>query len=182
MKTKTFALALFCALVFAACKKDGDATETKGEAPKVEKERFSVDLDVIAEKEDNFSVYYTEDGTINFNGDKAIWSGVKGGGQSEHLVFDFPEEIIPTNIRFDFGLNKEQGDVTLQKFKLTFYGKSFEARGSDFNKYFIPNDSIKTEIDQAAGTIKFLKNPKGYNPPFFYPQQAVLDEIAKITK
>jgi hypothetical protein len=97
------------------------------------------------------------------------------------VTLDLKEEIIPTNIRIDFGINKDQGDVVLEKFKFSFYGKSFEAKGSEFFKYFIPNDSVKTEIDTKNGTVKFLKNPKKFFTPFYYPQQAVLDEIKKIT-
>jgi hypothetical protein len=182
MKTSFFIIAII-AITLTSCKKDGGSKKEDQEAiPKIEtKQKFSVDLDIIASKDDNFSVYYTEDRTIAFTGEKAVWTGVIGQSESQKLTLDLPEEVIPTNIRIDFGLNKDQDDVTLEKFKLNFYGKSFEARGSAFFKYFIPNDSIKTEIDQVNGTIKFLKNPKNFSSPFYYPQQAVLDEIEKIT-
>ncbi|MBC8883670.1 hypothetical protein H9X57_10745 [Flavobacterium piscinae] len=138
-------------------------------------------MSVICTREDNFAVYYTEDGTINFTGEKAIWSGVLGQEGSQKVMFNFPEDVIPTHIRFDLGFNKEQGDITVEKFKLDYYGKSFEAKGSDFLKYFIQNDSVKTEINEVNGTITILKNPKGFSPPFYYPHQALLDEISKIT-
>lgn len=183
MKNKILMLMTIVSLVIVSCKGDNQEKEGTTDAPKVAvKENFSVELSVIAPKEDNFAAYYTEDGTINFTGEKAIWSGVKGQAESQMIVFDMREEVIPTHVRIDFGLNKEQGDVVLEKFKLSYYGKSFESRGSDFLKYFIPNDSVKTEIDEVKGTIKFIKNPKKYFPPFYYPQQAVLDEIGKITK
>ncbi len=181
MKTKNFIIATLFSLAFISCK--NDKTEKTEEAPKADvKENFSVDLDVITPIEDNFSVYYTEDNTINFTGEKAVWSGVKGQPNSQTVTLNLSEEIIPTNIRIDFGLNKDQGDIILEKFKLSYYGKSFEAKGSEFFTYFIPNDSVKTEIDLAKGTVKFLKNPKKFYTPFYYPQQKVLDEIKKITK
>ena len=181
MKTKIFIIALLFSLAFISCKNDNK--EKSDDTPKADvKQNFSVDLDVITPIEDNFSVYYTEDNTINFTGEKAVWTGVKGQPESQKVTLNLSEEIIPTNIRIDFGLNKDQGDITLEKFKLNYYGKSFEAKGSEFFKYFIPNDSVKTEIDQAKGTVKFLKNPKKFFTPFYYPQQAVLDEIKKITK
>ncbi|RTY95915.1 hypothetical protein [Flavobacterium sp. GT3R68] len=183
MKTKIFIITTIFSLVFVSCKNDNQVKDAEENAPKVEKkEKFSVDLDITAPKDDNFAVYYTEDGTINFTGEKAVWAGVKGQAESQKVVLDLPEEIIPTDIRLDFGLNKEQGDVILEKFKLNFYGKTFEAKGSDFLKYFIANDSVKTEIDQVKGTIKFVKNPKTFTTPFYYPQQAILDEVTKITK
>jgi hypothetical protein len=177
MKTNFVILATIISLTFISCKNDKKEDVTKAD----EKQNFSIDLDVVAPLDDNFSVYYTEDNTINFNGDNAVWRGVKGQSDIQQVTLDLKEEIIPTNIRIDFGINKDQGDIVLEKFKLSFYGKSFEAKGSEFFKYFIPNDSVKTEIDSVKGTVKFLKNPKKFFTPFYYPQQAVLDEIKKIT-
>ena len=183
MKTKFLIIAAVIALTFTSCKKNSEKVEEAAPAVK-EKENFSVELDVISEKEDNFAVYYTEDNTISFDGDKAIWNGVKAEAGTQKIVFNLSEEIIPTDIRLDLGLKKgsEQGDVILEKFKISYFGKSFEAKGSDFFKYFIENKDTKTEIDAAKGTVKFLKNPSGTATPFFYPQQALLDEISKITK
>jgi hypothetical protein len=177
MKTNFVIVATIISLIFISCKNDKKDEVADADV----KQNFSVDLYVVAPLDDNFSVYYTEDNTISFNGDKAVWRGVKGQPASQQVTLDLKEEIIPTNIRIDFGINKDQGDVVLEKFKLSFYGKSFEAKGSEFFKYFIPNDSVKTEIDPTKGTIKFLKNPKKFFSPFYYPQQAVLDEIKKIT-
>lgn len=180
MKKLVLILGVFSSLFLTSCK---DESKKEGaETLENKKENFSVEFDVTCLKKDDFSVYYTEDNTINFTGEKAVWSGVEGKPESQKIVLDLPEQIIPTNIRFDFGMNKEQDDIILEKFKISYYGKSFEAKGSDFLKYFIQNDSIKTEIDQAKGTIKFLKNPTKHHVPFYYPHQAILDEVKKITK
>jgi hypothetical protein len=181
MKKVFFISAILALTVFASCK--NESKEQEAAAPKEDvKQNFSVDLDVISNLEDNFALYYTEDGTINFTSDKAVWSGVKGQPTTQTVTLNLSEEILPTDIRLDFGINKEQGDIVLEKFKLNYYGKSFQARGSEFFKYFIPNDSVKTEINEVRGTVKFLKNPKGHFTPFFYPNVTILDEIKKITK
>jgi hypothetical protein len=183
MKNKILLIALTTFSFLVSCKNEKEAEKIENETVKVKKnEYFTVEMDVIASKEDNFSVYYTEDGTINFTGERAVWSGVLAQEASQKITFKLPEEVIPTHIRFDLGLNKEQGDIIIEKFKFDFYGNSFEAKGSEFLKYFITNDQVKTEIDEAKGTIKFLKNPNGFVAPFYYPHQALLDEIAKITK
>jgi len=174
---------IFSVLAFTvvSCKKT--ETENKEEAkPTADvKQNFSVELDVISQIKDDFSLYYTEDSTINFTSDKAVWTGVKAQPASQKVTLNLSEEIIPSDIRLDFGINKEQEDIVLENFKVSYYGKSFQARGSDFFKYFIPNDSIKTEIDEVKGTVKFLKNSKKFMTPFFYPNQKILDEIKKIT-
>jgi hypothetical protein len=167
-------------LLFISCKEEKKQEQAKTDEP--QNEFFRVELDVTCPVKDDFVVYYTEDTTINFSEENAVWANVKDQTESQTVVINLPEEIIPTDIRLDFGINKEQKDIILEKFKLSFYGKSFEARGSDFLKYFAANDSIKTEVDEVKGTIKFIQNPKKYRTPFFYPQQTILDEIKKITK
>jgi hypothetical protein len=183
MKTRTLIVVAFFAAFAVSCKKDQKAEEAA--APVVEsKENFSVEVDVVTDKEDNFPLYFTEDGTTNFDPAHAVWKNVKGQPEQQTVTLDLSQEIIPTDIRIDFGVKKgdEQADVTLSRFKMSYYGKSFETKGSDFLKYFIPNDSVKTEIDHVKGTITFKKNAKSKLDRFYYPQQTVLDEIKKITK
>ncbi len=181
MKTKNFIIAAVISIVFVSCKNNQE-TEKKEETPKVAvKENFSVDFEVIAPKADDFAVYYTEDGTINFSGENALWRGVLAQpNKVQTVTVDFPKDIVPTNIRFDFGNSKQQDDLILQKFKLSYYGKNFEAQGSDFFKYFAQNDSIKTQINPANGTITFLKNINSV--PYYFPNKPLLDEISRITK
>lgn len=183
MKSKILVITLITFGFLSSCKgeKENNIGEKETITVESKNEYFSVEMNVITPKEDNFAVYYTEDATTNFNSEKVVWSGVLGQDQSQKIVFNLPTEAIPTHIRFDLGLNKEQGDVILEKFKLDFYGNTFEAKGSDFLKYFIENELVKTEIDEVKGTIKFLKNPNGFEAPFYYPHQALLDEITKIT-
>ncbi len=184
MKTKIFATVAIVALALVSCKKDGKSGSDAANTPAVEEvKNFRVELDVTAEKDDDFALYYTEDKTINFKGEQAVWSGIKGMKDNK-VTLNLGEEIVPTNVRLDFGIKKgeAQGDVTLSRVKMTYYAKSFEFKGSDFFKYFIENKDTQTKIDQAAGTITFLKNPASQATPFYYPHQLLIDEIAKITK
>lgn len=184
MKTKAFFLSLVAGAAMVACKKDQTGTDQNGQPTVNQKENFSVELNVITEKDDDFAVYYTEDGSINFDADHVVWHGVKARPESQKVTIDLPEEIVPTDIRIDFGIKRkqDQGDVTLEKFKISYYGKNFEARGSDFLKYFVKNDSIESVVDDAKGTITFHKNLKNSVTPFYYPSKPILDEIAKMTK
>lgn len=181
-KSLLFLIPVFFVFIVSSCKKE-TSTETKEETSKDInfKENFTVEFDVISLIQDDFAVYYTEDKTINFTADKAIWRGVKAQPESQKVIIEFPEEILPTNIRFDFGINENQGDIILEKFKISYYGKSFEAKGSEFFNYFVKNEAINTKIDEANGTITFLKNKEKFTTPYFYPNQPILDEIVKIT-
>lgn len=181
MENTIKSLLVLVLITFTSCKNKENGVDPKLEE-KPKNEFFSVELDVVNTLEDNYALYYTEDNSINFVSDKALWSGVKGQPQSQKVVFKLSEEIVPTDIRLDFGIVKSQKEVILENVKMDYYGKSFQFKGSDFLNYYRLNDSIKTEIDQVKGTIKFLQNPKRYNPIFFYPNERLLEEIKKIYK
>lgn len=180
MKAKFFINFLALVVLATSCKDDKKADEKADTLPV--KQNFSVELDVVAEKKDDFTVYYTENGTNEFVGAQAVWKGVSGGNIEEKVVIELPEQIIPTNIRLDFGISPERKDVVLKKARIIYYGKTFEIKGSDFLNYFVKNDQIPTEVDPAAGTIKFIKEPSRTEGTYFYPRQELLDKIAEITK
>lgn len=182
MKTK-FLGGLFTLLLIAtSCKEEKKGEENKTEEKQEQvNENFRVELDVVAAKKDDFTVYYTETGTNEFDATKAVWGGVSGGNLDEKVVFDLSEEIIPTNIRVDFGINPEREDVLLKKLTILFYGKTFEIKGSEFLNYFIINEKVPTEIDEVAGTIKIIKTPQNKEGSYFYPRQELLDKIAGLT-
>ena len=185
MKVKFIMIAAILTVALTSCKKENETKQPGQEnVEAATKQNFSVELDVVAEKDDNFALYFTEDGTIAFSLDNVAWSEVKAGSGSQKVVFNLSEEVVPTHIRLDFSLKKpeERGDITLQKVKIDFYGKSFEFKGSDFFKYFIEKAETKTEVNPADGTIKFVKDPTAKTTPFYYPTQNLIDEIAKITK
>lgn len=183
MKTRLIIISAILSLTILSCKNDDQKEEKKEEVVKQNvKENFSFEMNVVSLNKDDFSMFYTEDGTINFKGEQAVWFGVNPKSESQKVVFDLKEEILPSNIRVDFGLVQDKGDVTIENFKMSYYGKTFEAKGSDFLRYFIPNETVKTDVDQTKGTIRIQKLPNKPFTPFFYPQQALLDEIKKITK
>jgi len=182
MNYKFLPLLVLFFLVFS-CKSEDKKTEDKAESPKsnVEK-KMIIQMDVIQKIDDNYAVYYTEDNSINFSPDSTIWCEVKASPNTQTLNFYFPESAYPTHVRFDLGNKTEREDVVLSKFKLSCGDKTLEVKGSDFFNYFQKNDSITTEIDQANGSIKFLKKAGSKSIPFFYPNEVLVTEIAKIMK
>lgn len=181
MKYKFFVIVAFLSIAVTSCKKENKETTEPSVVEDSVKQNFSVEIDATAEAKDDFAVYFTEDGTNNFSGEKTAWRGIAGGATTEKLVFDLPEEITPTLIRLDFGMNKEQGDIIIENVKMDFGGNSFSFKGSDFFNYFIKTEEFSTEIDPAKGTLKILKGKKGFKTPYFYPTQMTIDAIAKIT-
>ena len=181
MKTNFFTLTIVILLIASSCKKGENKETTESQPEKTSKDFFNVEMDIIAQSQDDFTVYYTEDKTNNFEGTKTVWKGVKGGSIPEKVIFDLPTEIIPTNIRLDFGIKKDRKDVIIQNIKIAFYDKSFAIKGSDFLNYFILNDKITTEVDTQKGTIILKSNSTTNDGTYYYPRQELLDQISKLT-
>lgn len=183
MKTKFFITSILLVTIILSCKKDEKSTEkTNIEETNKKNEFFSINLKLKFPLDDSFVAYYTEDNTINFDENKAVWLEVKGSNDFQDITYNFREEVIPTHIRLDFGINKDQKEVIVEKLKMDYYGNAFEIKGSDFLNYFNKNDLIETEIDQANGTIKFIQKPNTFNPMLFYPNEKLVEEIQKITQ
>jgi hypothetical protein len=187
MKNKIFYLSLMLALVLISC---NEKNEVKQDNLKEEKEEkinpnsFKVIFNVIVKKDDKFHLYYTEDGTINFPEEKSIWVDVKGQEYEQDVVFNFPEDVIPTQLRIDFNTNQKDEAIQINNFKMTYYGKVFEAPGIQFFDYFGPNLETVTIIDEDKVIFKPLNSDNGrYAPPSFYPsQEALKNRIDQITQ
>ena len=107
--------------------------------------------------------------------------GVKGSENSQTVVFNLPEEVIPTNLRIDFGHSQDQEAMTINNFKMTYAGKTFEAPGATFFKYFRPNEEC-TEVDKVKALVIPVKKEGKYFGPSFYPEITLGEEIGKLVK
>lgn len=179
MKIKLFATALIAAAVFVSCKKEEKAPQDAA-AAKTENNFFSVEVEASAKKTDDFTMYYTEDGTSNFTDVNAVWAGIKGG-QPQTVTFKLPEEKIPTHFRLDFGLKPDQDSVVIKNVKVNYYNNSFDIKGSDFLNYFQKNDQFATMVDPANGTMTIVQKAGVYKTPYYYPATLLIDNIKKIT-
>ena len=179
MKVK-FIASLFVLLTIFSCKK-----ETKSIGTEVKKEEvsnnFKVTLDAKVKKDDSFHVYYTEDGSTNFTEESSVWFEFKGSDESQKIVFNLPDNTIPTQLRLDFGVNKDQEDIIINSFKMEYQGKVYEVPGTQFFTLFVNNPESCT-IDSAKATIKPINNKERYLGPFFYPIDILKKEIEKLVK
>ncbi|OYQ33312.1 hypothetical protein CHU92_13045 [Flavobacterium cyanobacteriorum] len=162
-----------------SCKEEKKDENTENKKAPV-KENFYVEITAQAAKKDDFAVYYTEDGTIEFKPEKALWRGI-AANKEETMVIDFPADIIPTHIRLDLGLNKEQDSVTISKIKIGYLDNAIEIKGSQFFDYFVIDNQFKTTVDPSKATITFIKNGTEYKTPYYYPRQELVNKIKQIT-
>lgn len=142
---------------------------------------FSVEVDSYLSKKDAFALYFTEDNTIAFTSEKAVWVEVKKDHCRSNLYFELPEKIIPTNIRLDFGINNKQDSVVVKKIKFNYKQNNFEIKGSEFFSYFNQDSQFKTKIDSINKTLTIYKNGDVYKTPYFYPTQLGNDKVKEIT-
>ncbi|WP_396177347.1 hypothetical protein [Flavobacterium sp.] len=179
MKTKFLTTFIVIATIFASCKEESSKTE---EIATKEANNFKVIVNVTIKKDDNLSLFYTEDGSTDFSQIQPLWVDVKGSDAAQDVVFNLPEDAMPTQIRLDFGINKEQETIIINKFSMYYSGKSFEAPGEQFYLYFAP-DVSKTVFDKDKRTIDAVVKDGVRQYPSFYPNtKPVGEEIAKLVQ
>jgi len=175
---KNIFLAVITLLLFVSCKEDPKKQETEEVA--VEEQinpNFIVEVFAYASQKDDFALYFTEDNTIEFKPEQAIWCGIEAAKAGQRVYFEVPEERLPTHLRLDFGLNKAQDSVIIEKIKLNYLKNSFEFKGSEFFKYFNQEASFKTRIDDKNGSLVLYKNGNEYKTPFFYPNDSLVKQV-----
>jgi hypothetical protein len=182
-KNFLFLLSIFFLGFLFSCKnseeKNPESTTAEQEIPV--KENFNVQITASSAKKDDFAVYFTENNSIDFKSEDAVWNGMKGSNGDENLYFELTEDRIPTNIRLDLGLNKDQDSVTIKTVKVNYLTKSFQFNGSDFFTYFNKDEQFTSKINEANKSITFYKNGAEYKTPYFYPTQLNNDKIKEIT-
>jgi hypothetical protein len=148
---------------FFSCKKE----ESVEEINKVEEDltSFNVILDVIIKKDDDISLFYTTDGSLNFK--EPILQGVKGSESTQQIVFKLPENVKPTQFRIDFGLNPEQEDMYFNKITFKYIGKERVISCPELSNFFRANDNY-CSFDPVTGLIK-SKNFKDNTGKSFFP-------------
>lgn len=169
-------------LVFAliSCKNDKtpDQENPKAETQVTGNDFYTITLDLVAQKDDSFHVFYTEDGSVNFDENNSVWCEFKGSLNSQKLVFNLKKGIMPNQLRFDFGLNKEQGEVKLNSVEVAYLDNKRTFSGPEIFKYFRPNES-STTIDVNTQTLKPIKPDDNTS---LYPLETLKPELEKMMK
>jgi hypothetical protein len=180
MKTRIIAVFALLSTVFIGCKneKSTDATPEQIEQQQAADEVFKVTLHAVVKQDDNFQVYYRNDDQ-EFAEERSVWVAVAGKPEAQDIVFNMPEDVKPSLIRIDLGVNDKQEDITLYRVDLNYIGTKFTAEGGNLQNFFRPLD--KTEIDFTTGVIKAkVENGKRVEPalyPHEVPLRAELDKL-----
>lgn len=178
MSPKTITFVVLIVSLFSACKNDKSQNENqKGIDP-----NFKITLNVIVKKNDNFSLFYTQDGTADFSKTKPIWVGVKGKESEQKVVYVLPKKALPTQLRLDFGLANNQENIILKSVIIENNGKKREIKGSELAGFFIA-DVKKCTFNASNGVIKAVINDGVRQYPSLYPQEETLKaELEKLAQ
>jgi len=179
MKAKSVLLLLFAAMVFLSCK-DNKEQSTPNEPAAVAQDIFKVTLNVVAAKDDDFSLFYKEDGATDFA--EPIWTSVKGNDAAQDVVYTLPADVFPTTLRLDVGRKENQEQIVLKSVTLEYNGKKRTFNGSEIGNFFRADEN-KCTFDASTGVIKAVVKDGVKQFPSLYPHDVPLrTEIEKLAQ
>ena len=105
---------------------------------------------------------------------------VKGSDNPQDVIFKLPENAIPTNIRLDFGNNKEQDIIVVNSMTAKYFDKSFVTQGNVVKNYFYYND-FQLAPDEKTSSVKAVVKDGAY-APCMWSNEVITTEFEKLVK
>ena len=179
MKTLKFLVLFLVVTSLSSCKKEGKAEENiLANAP----ELFNLTLNAVVKEDDDFQIFFKEsnDPQSPYEEQNSVWVGVKANENAQDIVFNLPEGVYPTQIRFDFG-QKEHKEILVNSLKVAFKDKSFTLKGAEFFNFFTPDENF-VQVDKVTSKIFPVKQKDNKFDPMMYSNTDFTTEISKISK
>lgn len=170
--------------LFISCKEE-KANDKINNEPQELKETFEVNFNLTISKDDTFTLYYTEDGTLNFGDENSVKAVVKASDIAQDVLFKLPADVLPNQIRLDFGDNPEQGSILINSMKAKYITKEFSVNFNDHEDgakhyfYFLENQVNYNPLD---GKATFLKPEGQIYDPLMWSNQLLSEELEKLYK
>ena len=138
-----------------SCKNETPIEDLKLTQYKILNSDVYLELEMIVEEDDVFSIFYTEDGSFNYSAEKMLKRKVKGNSQPQIILFNFPESTKPTAIRIDIGVNPNQKKIIFKRYKFNYFDNQLILKDSFFkyyrtNPFFTYNSKKKVLIPTKA--------------------------------
>lgn len=169
MKKKTLVLLLFVCFISLNCKEKVKTTDPEQkssselEEPVIDTdENFTLNLDVVVDADDTFTMFYLYDEMKAITKEKSVSVDVIGSDVMQNLKFQLKEKVLPTRILLKF--KNETQNVKFVNANLTYKEKEFKIEGSRFFQFFNPNQDI--EYDRETSTATAKKSNSKFNPTF----------------
>lgn len=176
MKVKTLAGFIFVLTIFYACK------ENTIEKAENNNNYFEASLDIVANKENTYGMYYTVAGSKDFSDKAPVWITVPGDDEVQRVTFKLPPNVKPELVRFDFNLHDEEEAVVLKQITLTYSGRKFDVAGPEIFTYF-RHDSSKCKVNSETGKINpVVKNGVRQQPSLYPHEKSLAQQIELLVK
>jgi hypothetical protein len=168
MKLRSVFIGIICLSAFTACKLEKryklsplppQYAETKGTG------KVTVILKAVVTQDDTFQLFYTQDGSQNYSQDLSLFAQVKASDKAQDIIFNFPDEALPSALRIDFGENKNQEEIIIENLDVKYYDKTLTISAADFVTYYQPNEILKREGNTTVVTPKVIDD--NYDPMIF---------------
>lgn len=177
---KIAVLLFLFSLAITGCKNEKSVDELPVVTPKVEESKVQVVLDAIVKKDDSFQVFYTQDGSLNFEEKSSVRVNVKGNDASQKIIFDLPDDVAFTYLRIDTGENDKQDVIKVNNLLIKYYDKKLEAKGNECFQYFVPNEQMALDFPNSTLTPKPASG-KPYDA-ILYPLETLGPALQKLIK
>lgn len=166
-KSFYFYLMLFFTLISCNQKSENQATS---------QDNFSVILEGIFAKNDRIQIFYlTKD--KDWNDENSVITPVYASSEMQKIQIDFPEKIVPKNIRVDVSENEYQSNITLKNISVLYKNDTISGDNDNFKIYFYPNEFITW--DPVYFGYKLSKINNGYDP-YFMGNDVLIDKLDQI--
>lgn len=162
-------------VLFASCNKE----EKKEVVEKAELNNIQVSLDLTIKKDDSLQVFYKDEAIVAFGEENSVIVAVKGSTSQQEVIFNLPEEITPTELRFDIGNKEGQEPIVLNDFKMKYKEKVYSAKDSTM-LYFAPNDQLT--YDAISKTLTHKKISGQPYDPFIYSTPILAKQVKNLYK
>ena len=178
MSPKTTAFVFLMFILLTSCKND---TSQNVNQKRIDA-NFKITLNVIVKKDDNFCLFYTQDGTTDFSKIQPIWVGVKGKETEQKVIYSLPKKALPTQLRLDFGLAKNQENIILKSVSIENNGKKRVINRPELAGFFIA-DVKKCTFNASNGVIRAVVKEGVRQYPSLFPQEeSIKAELEKLAQ
>lgn len=169
MKIKLVLTALIGALLFNSCKEETIVKENN---------HFTVEIEGVFHKNDKLQVFYLIDGDV-WKDDHSVSQPVYASDEMQKVVVNFPDKVVPQNIRVDLGFNPTQTNVTVKNISIKYKSKVIDGDFDKFTKYFYHNEFVEWDPNYFGYRL-FSVNDK-YDP-FLMGNDELIVQLGKIRR
>lgn len=168
--------------ILQSCGEDKKPIKTENNESKATAESFtnnSLKFEINADFPESESpiIFWRTKDIEWFEEKNTVSGGTNGFDGNQTISFIIPNNIVPSDFRFDISSNPQQKDIKVNFIKIEKENREFYVFGDELDKYFTFNEFIS--YDKANKKLSF-KSIDGNYDPFLNTTNKFLEEFNKI--